>query len=56
MRMVQTLAVGRVAMIGIGRGVDDALAFADRFPGSVTAVVGVSARIGAHVPRPAGAT
>ncbi len=50
MRMVQTLAVGRVAMIGIGRGVDDALAFADRFPGSVTAVVGVSARVGAHAP------
>jgi len=48
--MVQTLAVGRIAVIGVGRGVDDALAFADRHPGMVTTAIGVSARIGAVIP------
>src|SRR6476659_7269743 len=31
-RLVETLAVGRVAVIGIGQGADDAFAFASRYP------------------------
>ncbi len=50
MRMVQTLAVGRIAVIGIGSGADDALAFANRHPDAVTAVIGVSARISSEMP------
>ncbi len=50
LHMVETLAVGRVAVIGLGHGVDDALAFADRHPGLVTAVIGVSARTAAVIP------
>ncbi len=43
--MVETLAVGRVAVIGIGRGVDDAFAFAARYPALVTSVSAVSVRL-----------
>lgn len=44
-RMVETLAVGRVAVIGIGQGADDALAFAARYPALVTSVAAVSVRL-----------
>lgn len=44
-RMVETLAVGRVAVIGIGQGADDALAFAARYPALVTSVSAVSMRL-----------
>jgi pimeloyl-ACP methyl ester carboxylesterase len=44
-RMVETLAVGRVAVIGIGQGADDALAFATRYPSLVTSVSAVSLRL-----------
>jgi len=44
-RMVETLAVGRVAVIGIGQGADDAFAFAARYPSLVTSVTGVSVRL-----------
>ena len=43
-RMVETLAVGRVAVIGIGQGADDAFAFAARYPALVTSVSAVSVR------------
>jgi len=43
--MVETLAVGRVAVIGIGRGADDALALAARYPSLVTSVSAISVRI-----------
>ena len=44
-RMVETLAVGRVAMVGIGQGADDALAFAARYPALVTSVSAISVRL-----------
>ena len=44
-RMVETLAVGRVAIIGIGQGADDAFAFAARYPSLVTSVSAVSVRL-----------
>src|SRR6478735_10591444 len=44
-RMVETLAVGRVAVIGIGQGADDAFAFAARYPSLVTSVSAVSVRL-----------
>ena len=44
-RMVETLAVGRVAVIGIGQGADDAFAFAARYPALVTSVSAVSVRL-----------
>jgi pimeloyl-ACP methyl ester carboxylesterase len=53
--MVQTLAVGRIAVIGVGHGVDDALALADRHPTMVSAAIGVSARTGAVIPEQPGA-
>ncbi len=43
--LVETLAVGRVAVIGIGQGADDALVFASRYPTMVTAVLAVSPRM-----------
>lgn len=43
--MVQTLAVGRIAVIGIGQGADDAFAFAERYPALVTSVTAVSVRL-----------
>ena len=46
--MVDTLAVGRVAVIGIGQGADDALAFAGRYPSLVASVTGVSVRLPGH--------
>jgi pimeloyl-ACP methyl ester carboxylesterase len=49
--MVQTLAVGRVAVIGIGEGADDAIAFADRYPQLVAGVSAVSPRLRPE-PRP----
>jgi len=44
-RMVETLAVGRVAVVGIGQGADDAFAFAARYPALVTSVSAVSVRL-----------
>src|SRR6476661_9629361 len=44
-RMVETLAVGRVAVIGIGQGADDAVAFAARYPTLVSSVSAVSIRL-----------
>lgn len=46
--LVETLAVGRVAVIGIGQGADDALAFAARYPALVTSVSAVSVRLPAE--------
>lgn len=46
-RLVETLAVGRVALIGIGQGATDAMAFASRYPMMVTAILAVSPRVGA---------
>ena len=43
--MVDTLAVGRVAVIGIGQGADDAFAFAARYPALVTSVSAISVRM-----------
>ncbi|MTD15709.1 hypothetical protein GIS00_17380 [Nakamurella sp. YIM 132087] len=43
--LVQTLAVGRIAVIGIGEGVDDAMAFAARHPRMVTGVTAVTVRL-----------
>lgn len=44
-RLVETLAVGRVALIGIGQGAADAMAFASRYPMMATSVLAVSPRI-----------
>ncbi|WP_090475145.1 alpha/beta fold hydrolase [Nakamurella panacisegetis] len=44
-RLVDTLAVGRVAVIGIGQGIDDVFAFASRYPRLVASVTAVSARM-----------
>lgn len=44
-RMVETLAVGRVAIIGIGQGADDAFAVAARYPSLVTSVSAISVRL-----------
>ena len=44
-RLVDTLAVGRVAVVGIGQGVDDVFAFAARYPRLVASVTAVSARL-----------
>lgn len=44
-RLVDTLAVGRVAVLGIGQSVDDVFAFASRYPRLVASVSGVSARL-----------
>jgi len=44
-RLVDTLAVGRVAVIGIGQGVDDAFAFTARYPRLVASVTAVSPRL-----------
>lgn len=49
-RLVDTLAVGRVAVIGIGIGVDDAFAFAARYPRLVASVSAVSARLAEPTP------
>ena len=43
--MVETLAVGRVAVIGIGHGAHEAFALAARHPHLVTAVTAVSVRL-----------
>jgi pimeloyl-ACP methyl ester carboxylesterase len=43
--VVDTLAVGRVAVVGIGHGANDALAFACRYPFLVTSVLAVSPRL-----------
>ncbi|HET8589018.1 MAG TPA: alpha/beta hydrolase [Nakamurella sp.] len=48
--LVETLAVGRIAVLGIGQGAADALAFASRYPSMVTAVLAVSARMRAERP------
>jgi pimeloyl-ACP methyl ester carboxylesterase len=44
-RLVETLAVGRVAVIGIGQGADDAFALAARYPALVTSVSAISVRL-----------
>ncbi|MBM9469089.1 alpha/beta fold hydrolase [Nakamurella leprariae] len=44
-RMVETLAVGRVAVVGIGSGAVDALAFAARYPALAVSVTAVSPRL-----------
>ena len=44
-RLVETLAVGRVAVIGIGQGADDAFAFAAQYPALVTSVSAISVRL-----------
>src|SRR6195952_61816 len=49
-RLVDTLAVGRVAVIGIGQGVDDVFAFAARYPRLVASVSAVSARLSEPAP------
>lgn len=43
--LVETLAVGRVAVAGIGQGASDALAFAVRYPSLVTTVLAISPRM-----------
>ncbi len=43
--LVDTLAVGRVALIGLGEGADLALAFAQRFPELTAGVSAVAARL-----------
>ncbi len=49
-RLVDTLAVGRVAVVGIGQGVDDVFAFAARYPRLVASVTAVSARLAEPLP------
>jgi pimeloyl-ACP methyl ester carboxylesterase len=49
-RLVDTLAVGRVAVVGIGQGADDVFAFAARYPPLVASVTAVSARLAEPVP------
>lgn len=49
-RLVDTLAVGRVAVIGIGQGIDDVVSFASRYPRLVASVTAVSARMSDPVP------
>jgi pimeloyl-ACP methyl ester carboxylesterase len=49
-RLVETLAVGRVAVIGIGQGVDDVFAFASRYPHLIASVSAVSARLSEPLP------
>lgn len=49
-RLVDTLAVGRVAVVGVGQGVDDVFAFAARYPRLVASISAVSARLAEPVP------
>lgn len=49
-RLVDTLAVGRVAVVGVGQGVDDVFAFAARYPRLVASVTAVSARLAEPAP------
>jgi pimeloyl-ACP methyl ester carboxylesterase len=49
-RLVDTLAVGRVAVVGIGQGVDDVFSFAARYPRLVASVTAVSARLAEPAP------
>ena len=49
-RMVQTLAVGKVALIGIGFGADAVLALADHRPALVASVMAVSVRTEVDMP------
>ncbi|QNK81750.1 alpha/beta hydrolase [Nakamurella sp. PAMC28650] len=49
-RLVDTLAVGRVAVIGIGQGVDDVFSFASRYPRLVASVTAVSTRMSEPAP------
>ena len=53
-RLVETLAVGRVAVIGVGHGVGEALAFAARYPALVVSVTAVSAGLPPQAPAPRG--
>ena len=49
-RLVDTLAVGRVAVVGIGQGVQDVFEFATRHPRLVASVTAVSPRLTAPTP------
>lgn len=44
-RMVETLAVGRIALVAVGSGADEAFAFAERYPMLVASVDVLSARL-----------
>lgn len=44
-RMVETLAVGRIALVAVGAGADEAFAFAERYPMLVASVDVLSARL-----------
>lgn len=46
--LVSTLAVGRVAFIGVGGGASDALAFAARYPAMLSTVLAISPRMTAE--------
>jgi pimeloyl-ACP methyl ester carboxylesterase len=48
--LVETLAVGRVAVVGVGQGAADAMTFAERYPMMVTTVLAVSPRMTADGP------
>lgn len=50
-RLVETLAVGRVALVAIGSGADEAFAFAARYPMLVASVDVLSARLPGPVSR-----
>ncbi|WP_084614873.1 alpha/beta fold hydrolase [Nakamurella lactea] len=53
-RVVETLAVGSVVMIGVGYGADAALTFADRRPGMVAAAMAISVRTAVDAPETRG--
>lgn len=53
-RLVQTLAVGSVVMIGVGYGADAALTFAQRRPGMVATTMAISVRTSVDVPETRG--
>lgn len=51
--LVNTLAVGRIAVIGVGQGASDALAFAARYPAMLSTVLAISPRMTVEpAPRP----
>lgn len=47
-RMVETLAVGRIALVAVGSGADEAFAFAERYPMLVASIDVLSARLPQH--------
>lgn len=46
--LVNTLAVGRVAIVGVGQGASDAMAFAAGYPAMVSTVLAISPRMTAE--------